>query len=95
LVGLYDWLLDSAEDSLKNLAGSGPEERKAQYKRMGLRVQVDEHDDLHISRALPTGESVCETKPLRVLVPECTKNVLRFSARFDEDAPEVRFERIV
>jgi len=29
------------------------------------------------------------------LVPECTENVLRFSARLDEGAPEeVRFERL-
>jgi hypothetical protein len=30
-----------------------------------------------------------------VLVPECTENVLRFSARLDEGAPQVRFERAV
>ncbi len=30
-----------------------------------------------------------------VLVPECTENVLRFSVRLDEGAPQVRFERIV
>ena len=30
-----------------------------------------------------------------VLVPECTENVLRFSARLDDRAPEVRFERAV
>ena len=30
-----------------------------------------------------------------VIVPICTENVLRFSARLAEGAPEVRFERIV
>jgi hypothetical protein len=30
-----------------------------------------------------------------VLVPECTENQLHFSARLDEGAPQVRFERIV
>jgi hypothetical protein len=32
---------------------------------------------------------------LCVMVPLCTENALRFSARLDEGAPEVRFERIV
>jgi hypothetical protein len=30
-----------------------------------------------------------------VIVPLCTENRLRFSARLDDGAPEVRFERIV
>ena len=29
-----------------------------------------------------------------VLVPLCTENVLRFSARLDNGLPEVRFERL-
>jgi hypothetical protein len=30
-----------------------------------------------------------------VLVPECTENVLRFSALLHDGAPEVSFERVV
>jgi hypothetical protein len=29
-----------------------------------------------------------------VLVPECTENVLRFSARIDNGAPEVDFDLV-
>jgi hypothetical protein len=58
----------------------------------GLHGQSPEREVDHLRELTTCWLEIASTC---VLVPECTENVLRFSARLAEGAPEVRFEWIV
>jgi hypothetical protein len=51
----------------------------------------------HAKQITAASAATCWLKIVRtcVIVPKKTENALRFSARLDEGAPQVRFERIV
>ena len=71
-----------------------PEERHHLYKILRLRVTADAYRNLTAEGMF--GEvSVADESSTCVMVPKKTENALRVSARLDDSAPEVRFERAV